>query len=107
MLHNCSEIYTALFKQWLWHLIDKIWYSLLPPSLPLSLSLSVPQTGTLTQNVMTFLKCTIGGVKYGDHTQDSKDKEQVVSTGEETLKASQGGNTSPVSKLTLSNAIVT
>ena len=31
---------------------------------------------------MTFLKCTIGGVKYGDVTQEDKVKEQIVATGE-------------------------
>ena len=50
---------------------------------------SIHQTGTLTQNVMTFHKCTIGGVKYGDVTPDVKDKEQVVATGEENLVQKQ------------------
>lgn len=27
------------------------------------------KTGTLTQNIMQFLKCSIGGVKYGDVVQ--------------------------------------
>ncbi len=39
------------------------------------------QTGTLTQNVMTFLKCSIRGVKHGDKTLD-KEFETVVATGE-------------------------
>lgn len=58
------------------------------------------QTGTLTQNVMTFLKCSIGGVKYGDITQDSKEKEQVVPTGEVNpvlRQESQEDHVSPVS----------
>lgn len=40
------------------------------------------KTGTLTQNVMTFLKCTIQGVKYGDKTSDGSELETIVSTGE-------------------------
>jgi len=40
------------------------------------------KTGTLTQNVMTFLKCSIQGVKYGELSPDDKDKEEVVATGE-------------------------
>ena len=31
---------------------------------------------------MTFLKCSIGGVRYGDVTQEDKEKEQIVATGE-------------------------
>ena len=65
---------------------------------------SMFQTGTLTQNVMTFLKCSIGGVKYGDVTQDVKDKMQTVSTGEVNpvqRSTSQEGTTSPVSALQL------
>ena len=48
---------------------------------------------------MTFLKCTIGGVKYGDVTPDIKDKEQVVATGEENTiqkEASQESTSSTV-----------
>ena len=59
------------------------------------------QTGTLTQNVMTFLKCSIGGVKYGDITLDMKEKEQVVSTGEVNQvqrQTSQESCLSPVSE---------
>ena len=66
--------------------------SLLPPSFaplspPPSLSLFPPlftpsQTGTLTQNIMTFLKCSIQGVKYGEAIPDDKDNEVVVATGE-------------------------
>ena len=65
-----------------------------PPSFPL-LSLTISssllyhpplptpsQTGTLTQNIMTFLKCSIQGVKYGEAIPEDKDKEIVVSTGE-------------------------
>ena len=51
------------------------------PSFSLSLTLP-PQTGTLTQNVMTFLKCSIQGVKYGELSPDDKEKEEVVATGE-------------------------
>ncbi len=40
------------------------------------------QTGTLTQNIMTFLKCSIRGVKYGEVTLEDVEREQVVSTGE-------------------------
>ena len=49
---------------------------------------------------MTFLKCSIGGVKYGDVTPDVKEKMQTVSTGETNpvnRSTSQEGNTSPVS----------
>ena len=59
------------------------------------------QTGTLTQNVMTFLKCSIGGVKYGNVTVDTKEKEQIVSTGEVNQvqrQASQESKRSPVSE---------
>ncbi len=31
---------------------------------------------------MTFLKCSIGGVKFGNVTQEDKEKEQIVATGE-------------------------
>ena len=59
---------------------------------------SFPQTGTLTQNVMTFLKCSIGGVKYGDVTQDIKEKEQIVATGEfnPVQRQESGSQSSPV-----------
>ena len=55
---------------------------------------------------MTFLKCSIGGVKYGDVTADVKEKMQTVSTGETNpvnRSTSQEGNTSPVSALGLLN----
>ena len=49
------------------------------------------QTGTLTQNVMTFLKCSINGTKYGETTSDDMEKEVVVSTGEELDKTAKEG----------------
>ena len=65
-----------------------------------SLFLTV-QTGTLTQNVMTFLKCSIKGVKYGEETDDDKEIDQLVATGaeEHVRKASDGGTlaVSPIS----------
>lgn len=45
------------------------------------------QTGTLTQNVMTFLKCTIRGVKHGE-VQDKNEYETVVATGEKIKETS-------------------
>ncbi|ESO08153.1 hypothetical protein HELRODRAFT_75635 [Helobdella robusta] len=34
------------------------------------------KTGTLTQNIMAFLKCSINGIKYGHSSDDPKLKEQ-------------------------------
>ena len=69
-----------------------------------------PQTGTLTQNVMTFLKCSIGGVKYGDVTQDNKEKEQIVATGEfnpvQKQTSQESTQASPVRNLYLGMSII-
>ena len=62
-------------------------FPLLSPTIPPSLLYHPPlptpsQTGTLTQNIMTFHKCSIQGVKYGEGIPEDKEKEVVVSTGE-------------------------
>ena len=44
-------------------------------------AVSFLQTGTLTQNVMTFLKCSIQGVRYGDISPNPTE-EVNVATGE-------------------------
>jgi phospholipid-translocating ATPase len=49
------------------------------------------KTGTLTQNIMTFLKCTIHGVKHGDTTMEEPPMEQEVTTG----KISRGPSPAP------------
>lgn len=48
---------------------------------------------------MTFLKCSIGGVKYGTVTQEDKEKEQIVATGEfnPVQKQASQDNTQPSS----------
>ena len=40
----------------------------------------------LTQNVMIFMKCSIGGVKYGEVTQD-KEKERIVATASQEVSS--------------------
>ena len=49
------------------------------------------QTGTLTCNIMTFLKCTIQGGKHGEITVDEVPMEQEVATG----KISRGPSPAP------------
>ena len=49
------------------------------------------QTGTLTCNIMTFLKCTIQGRKHGEITVDEVPMEQEVATG----KISRGPSPAP------------
>ena len=76
-------------------------FPLLPPILSSSLLYHPPlptpsQTGTLTQNIMTFHKCSIQGVKYGEGIPEDKEKEVVVSTGE-VLQEKKPESPSPVS----------
>jgi hypothetical protein len=56
---------------------------------------------------MTFLKCSIGGVKFGNVTQDSKEKEQIVATGEfnpvQQQASQESTRSSPVRDLSLGN----
>lgn len=55
------------------------------------------QTGTLTQNVMTFLKCSIKGVTHGEKTTDHHEYETVVATGEQIKKQLSEDSTVAVS----------
>ena len=57
----------------------------------------VLQTGTLTQNVMTFLKCTICGVKHGDKMLDNE-FETVVATGEKVERQQSSASVTTVSQ---------
>jgi phospholipid-translocating ATPase len=46
------------------------------------------KTGTLTSNIMTFLKCSIRGVKHGEKGTEERPMEQDVITGKITVAAS-------------------
>ena len=50
---------------------------------------------------MTFLKCSIKGVKYGEETDDDKEIDQLVATGVEEPVKSSNGSTSSVSPLSM------
>ena len=53
------------------------------------------QTGTLTQNIMTFLKCSIRGVKHGESAVTEEPMEQEVATGRISKAPSPAPDTKP------------